>query len=143
MNKFRLKQLGFNKWIEIHALASKGKGKVIDTLLRSLSAKFNWIQTQARKFGVPPPSELTAFRLSATEKKRKRTSEILKEVYVTEDIRVDGMHRNLIPPPGVVGSRGLVITEPESGIFYYNGNYDLVFQRENEFYLATTAQLIK
>ncbi|GKE86638.1 hypothetical protein Tco_1560380, partial [Tanacetum coccineum] len=43
----------------------------------------------------------------------------------------------------VVGSRGLVITEPESGIFYYNGNYDLVFQRENELHLATTAQLIR
>ncbi|GJV53928.1 hypothetical protein Tco_1449669 [Tanacetum coccineum] len=42
------------------------------------------------------------------------------------------MKRNLIPPQGVVGSHGLVITEPEEGIFYYNGNFDLVFQRENE-----------
>ncbi|GJX43037.1 hypothetical protein Tco_0259713 [Tanacetum coccineum] len=102
-----------------------------------------WIETQTEKLGLPPPPELIAFGLSAAEKKRKRTSEILKEVFVTEDIIVDGMHRNLIPPLGVVGSRGLVITEPESGIFYYNGNYDLVFQRENELHLATTAQLIR
>ncbi|GKD03560.1 hypothetical protein Tco_1178534 [Tanacetum coccineum] len=48
----------------------------------------------------------------------RRTFEILKEVFVTKDIRVDGMHRNLIPPPGVVGSRGLVIKEPESQLGY-------------------------
>ncbi|GKC86725.1 hypothetical protein Tco_1147374 [Tanacetum coccineum] len=53
------------------------------------------------------------------------------------------MDRNLISPQGVVASRGLVITEPELGIFYYNRNYDLVFQRENEFHLATTPQLIR
>ncbi|GJS24926.1 ribonuclease H-like domain-containing protein [Tanacetum coccineum] len=52
------------------------------------------------------------------------------------------MHRNLVPPPKVEGSRGLVIREPESGIFFYNGNFDLIFQRE-EFHLATTAQLIR
>ncbi|GJS46418.1 hypothetical protein Tco_0596539 [Tanacetum coccineum] len=33
--------------------------------------------------------------------------------------------------------------EPESGIFVYNGNLDLVFQRENEFHLAATTQLIR
>ncbi|GJV13610.1 hypothetical protein Tco_1355151 [Tanacetum coccineum] len=32
---------------------------------------------------------------------------------------------------GVVGSHGLVINEPESGIFVYNESFDLVFQREN------------
>ncbi|GKF54663.1 hypothetical protein Tco_0165003 [Tanacetum coccineum] len=84
-----LKQLGFNEWIEIQALASNEK---------------------AGKLGLPPPPELLASGLTAVEKKRKRTSEILKEVFVTEDIRVDEMHRNLIPPPGVVGSKGLVIT---------------------------------
>ncbi|GJU47048.1 hypothetical protein Tco_1204314 [Tanacetum coccineum] len=50
---------------------------------------------------------------------------------------------NLIPPIGIEGSRGRVIIEPESGIFYYNGNFDLVFQREEEFHKATTAQLIR
>ncbi|GKG53503.1 hypothetical protein Tco_0554903, partial [Tanacetum coccineum] len=57
----------------------------------------------------------------------KRSSEILQEVFVMEDIVVDGMHKNLVPPPGVEGSRGLVITGPESWIFFYNGNFSLVF----------------
>ncbi|GJZ38950.1 hypothetical protein Tco_0585513 [Tanacetum coccineum] len=84
--------------------------------------------------------ELIAFDLPAFEKKRKCASELLEEVFMKEDIRVDGMQRNLIPPPGVEGSKGLVIREPEPEIFY-NGNFDLVFQREEEFHLATTAQL--
>nr|GEZ85437.1 hypothetical protein [Tanacetum cinerariifolium] len=125
MEKFGLKQLGFTEWVEIHDLASKGKSKATDTLLRNLKAKFEWVKTQARKLSLSPPPELTA------------------EVFVNENIRVDGMERNLIPPQGVIGSPGLVITEPEAGIFYYNGNFDLVFQRENEFHLATTAQLIR
>nr|GEW02131.1 hypothetical protein [Tanacetum cinerariifolium] len=123
MEKFGLKQLGFSEWIEIQALASKGKGKEIDTLLKNLKAKFEWINTQAGKLGLPLPSELTTFGLSVTEKKRKRTYEILREVFVTEDIKVDRMHRNLIPPSGVVRSRGLVIKEPESRIFYLKGNF--------------------
>ncbi|GKC16836.1 hypothetical protein Tco_1013618 [Tanacetum coccineum] len=63
---------------------------------------------------------------------------IIKEVFVKENIVVDGMHRNLVPPPRVVPSEGLVIKEPESGILFYNGNFDLVFQREEEFHLTTT-----
>ncbi|GKC75848.1 hypothetical protein Tco_1126622 [Tanacetum coccineum] len=62
---------------------------------------------------------------------------------LTVYIVVDGMHRNLIPPSWVEGSRWLVIREPKSGIFFYNGNFNLVFQREEEFDLATTAQLIR
>ncbi|GKE82166.1 hypothetical protein Tco_1552166, partial [Tanacetum coccineum] len=143
MKKFGLKQLGFTEWIEIQALASKCKSKATYTLLRSLKAKFEWIKTQAGKLGLSPPSKLTTFRLTPAEKKRKRTSDMIQEVFVQEDIRVDGMERNLIPPQGVVGSPGLVINEPKAGIFYYNGNFDLVFQRENEFHLATTAQLIR
>nr|GEW25589.1 hypothetical protein [Tanacetum cinerariifolium] len=84
-------------------------------------AKFEWIKTQARKLSLPPPPELSAFRLSAAKKKRKRTSELIKEVFVKEDIMMDGMYRNLIPPQGVVGSRGLVITDAKSRIFFYNG----------------------
>ncbi|GJY16706.1 hypothetical protein Tco_0387128 [Tanacetum coccineum] len=131
------------KWIEIHALASKNKTKSNDILFRNLKAKFEWIKTQAGKLGIPPPPELTLFGLSAAEKKRKRSSEIIQEVFVKEDIVVDGMHRNLIPPPRVEGSRRLVIKEPESRIFFYNGNFNLVFQREEEFHLATTDQLIR
>ncbi|GJT42467.1 hypothetical protein Tco_0951182 [Tanacetum coccineum] len=84
--EFRLKTLGFSKWLE------------------------------EKKLGVPLLPELTHFRKPVEDMKRKRT-EILKEVFEKENIVVDGMHKNLIPPLGVVGSR--------------------------EFNLATTAQLIK
>ncbi|GJU42781.1 GTP-binding protein SAR1A-like protein [Tanacetum coccineum] len=117
-DKFVLKMLRFGEWLEVHDLANK-----------------------AGKLGISPLPQLTAFGLSASEK--KRSSELIKEVFVKEYIVVDGMHRNLVPPLGVVGFRGLVIKEPESRIFLYNGNFDLVFQREEEFYLATIAQLIK
>nr|GEW32453.1 hypothetical protein [Tanacetum cinerariifolium] len=43
----------------------------------------------------------------------------------------------------VVRSKGLVIRKPKSGIFFYNGKFDLVFPREKEFHLATTTQLIR
>ncbi|GJR18252.1 hypothetical protein Tco_0966779 [Tanacetum coccineum] len=109
----------------------------------NLKAKFEWIKTQARKLGIPPSPELIAFGLFDAEKKRKRSSEIIKEFFVKEYIVVDGMHKNLIPPSWVEGSRWLVIREPKSGIFFYNGNFDLVFQREEEFHLATIAQLIR
>ncbi|GJZ25445.1 retrovirus-related pol polyprotein from transposon TNT 1-94 [Tanacetum coccineum] len=55
----------------------------------------------------------------------------------------DGMHRNLVPPSRIVSSEGLLIKEPESWIFFYNGNFDLVFQKEEEFHQATTSQLIR
>nr|GEV07052.1 retrovirus-related Pol polyprotein from transposon TNT 1-94 [Tanacetum cinerariifolium] len=97
---------------------------------------------KAKKLGLSPPPELVHFGKPVEDMKRKRT-EILQEVFVKENIVVDEIHRNLIPPPGIVGSRGQVIKEPESGIFFYNGNFNLVFQREEEFHLATTAQLIK
>ncbi|GJX72838.1 hypothetical protein Tco_0311433, partial [Tanacetum coccineum] len=58
--------------------------------------------------GINQWNWLSPFGLSASEKKRKRSSEIIKEVFVKEDIVVDGMHRNLVPPPGVVGLKGLV-----------------------------------
>ena len=137
---FKLKTLGFSEWLEVHALASKMKGKAIDLLLQSLRAKFDWVTSRAKALGIPPPSELTN---PAESKKRKRTADILKEVFVQDDVVVDGMHRNLVPPPGVTGMKGLVITEPEHGIFYLNGNFDLVFQRISKFHLATTPQLIR
>ncbi|GJW02949.1 hypothetical protein Tco_1561805 [Tanacetum coccineum] len=137
-DKFVLKMLGFSESLEVHALASNVKSKANDVLLKNLKAKFQWVKTQAKKLGVSPPPQLIAFRLLAAEKKRKRTFQIIKEVFVKENIVVDGMHRNLVPPPRVVPSEGLVIKEPESGILFYNGNFDLVFQREEEFHLTTT-----
>nr|GEX27824.1 hypothetical protein [Tanacetum cinerariifolium] len=79
--------------------------KANDILLKNLKAKFEWIKSQAGKLGIPPPPELTTFGLFAAKKKRKINSEIIKEVFVKEYIVVDGMHRNLVPPPGVEGSK--------------------------------------
>ncbi|GJV95518.1 putative ribonuclease H-like domain-containing protein [Tanacetum coccineum] len=58
-----------------------------------------WLE--AKKLGLPLPPALETFGMTAEEKKRKRT-QFLKEDFITKDIRVDGMNRNLIPPPGVV-----------------------------------------
>ncbi|GKB26897.1 hypothetical protein Tco_0866298 [Tanacetum coccineum] len=90
-----------------------------------------------KKLGVPPLPKLSTFGISVDDRKRKRSSEILQEVFVKETIVVDGMHRNLTPPPGIEGRRCQVIRKPEARIFYYNGNFDLVFQRESEFYLTS------
>ncbi|GJT87735.1 hypothetical protein Tco_1069452 [Tanacetum coccineum] len=82
--------------------------------------------------------------LTMHEKFRLKTLGLVNGLkYMLWHPMVDGMHRNLIPPPRVKGRKGLVIREPESGIFYYNGNFYLAFQREEEFHLATTAQLIR
>ncbi|GJZ31993.1 retrovirus-related pol polyprotein from transposon TNT 1-94 [Tanacetum coccineum] len=114
---FKLKMIGFSEWLEVHALASKKLGKSYDVLLQSLMAKFQWVLNQEKRLGLPPPLELATFGLTTEEKKRKRL-EFIKEVFVTEDARVDGMNRNLIPPLGVVPIDGLVIEEPE----YYKGH---------------------
>ncbi|GKB62053.1 hypothetical protein Tco_0918239 [Tanacetum coccineum] len=84
---------------------------------------------QAKKLRLSPPPALATFGMTAKEKKRKRT-QFLKEAFVTKDIRVDGMNRNLIPPPRVVSIKGLIINEPESGIFFMNRNTNIAFQRE-------------
>nr|GFA60371.1 hypothetical protein [Tanacetum cinerariifolium] len=73
--------------------------------LKSLGSS-EWLE--ANKLGLHPPPALATFGMVPKEKKRKRT-QFLKEAFVTEDIRVDGMNRNLIPPPGVVPIEGLVI----------------------------------
>ncbi|GJV40056.1 hypothetical protein Tco_1418496 [Tanacetum coccineum] len=103
--RFRLKILGFNEWLEVHALASKGKDNKELASTDLLEGGCQWL------IGV-----------SADERKRKR-SEMLKEVFGQEDITMDGMHINLTLPPGIEGSRGRVITEPESMIFFYNEGY--------------------
>ncbi|GJX03809.1 hypothetical protein Tco_0189725 [Tanacetum coccineum] len=86
-----------------------------------------WLE--AKKLGLPPPPALATFGMTVEEKKRKRI-QFLKEAFVTEDIRVDGMNRNLIPPPEVVLIEVLVIKEPKSGIFFMNRNTYIAFQRE-------------
>nr|GEY51017.1 hypothetical protein [Tanacetum cinerariifolium] len=106
--KFRLKTLEFSEWLEVHALASKSKGKSTDLLLQSLIVKFHWVLSQAKALGIPPPPELSTFGGSINEKKRKKK-----------------------------------LRGPKGGIFFYNGNFDLLFQREEEFHLATTAQMVR
>nr|GEV70641.1 hypothetical protein [Tanacetum cinerariifolium] len=81
-----------------------------------------WLEVidQEKKLGLPPPPALEISGMT-----------------------VDGMQRNLIPPPRVVPIDGLVITKPKSGIFFMSRNINVVFQREEEFHLATTIQLIE
>nr|GEU57553.1 retrovirus-related Pol polyprotein from transposon TNT 1-94 [Tanacetum cinerariifolium] len=126
---FRLKSLGFSECLKVHALASKKTKKSNDMLLQTLREKFQWVMDQAKKLGLPPPPALATFGMTPKKKKRKRT-QFLKEAFVTEDIRVDGINRNLIPPHGVMPIEVLVIKESKSGIFYMNRNTDIVFQRE-------------
>ncbi|GJU78869.1 hypothetical protein Tco_1275939 [Tanacetum coccineum] len=90
---FRFKMLGFTKWLELHKLASRKQGAANDQLLKNLKAKFKWVR------------------------KRKRTNEVLIEVFVSEDVAVDGMHRKLNLPQGITSGRtGQVTKEPEAGI---------------------------
>ncbi|GJT00847.1 hypothetical protein Tco_0822016 [Tanacetum coccineum] len=74
---FKLKMLGFSEWLELHALSYKNKDASNDLLLKNLQAKF-----------------------------KKRRVEVMKEVFLKDDIVVDGMHKNLIDPEGVIGSIG-------------------------------------
>ncbi|GJS24112.1 retrovirus-related pol polyprotein from transposon TNT 1-94 [Tanacetum coccineum] len=86
-------------------------------------------KNQAKRLGLPPPPELATFGLIAEEKKRKRT-EFIKQVFLTRDVRVDGIDMNLIPPTLVLPIQGLVINEPELEIFFISGNTEIGFQRE-------------
>nr|GEU86583.1 retrovirus-related Pol polyprotein from transposon TNT 1-94 [Tanacetum cinerariifolium] len=114
---------------ELTHLRDSSKGKAYAIIEEpqnelSLRAKFQWVINQSNRLGLPPPPELATFGLSAEEKKRKRT-ELIKEVFVTKNVSVDGMDKNLITPPRIMPIQGLVINEPESGIFFMNGNTDI------------------
>ncbi|GJV33179.1 hypothetical protein Tco_1393579 [Tanacetum coccineum] len=74
---------------------------------------------------------------------KKIRVEVMKEVFLKEDIMINMMHRNLTVPDGVIRKAGLVIKEPKVGIFLYNGCFDMVFQRRSEYHLASATQLIK
>ncbi|GJS93368.1 hypothetical protein Tco_0800336 [Tanacetum coccineum] len=63
-------------------------------------------------------SEWMEVHALASKKSRKSNdmllqSEILKEVFVKENVVVDGMHKNLVPPPRIEGRQELVIREPK------------------------------
>ncbi|GJS81558.1 retrovirus-related pol polyprotein from transposon TNT 1-94 [Tanacetum coccineum] len=90
--------------------------------ISKISYKIDRIKTPAEKLGIPPPPELSAFGfplLKRNEKDSQRSS------------RKGRKHQRTS------------YQEPESGIFFYNGNFNLVFQREEEFHLAPTTQLIR
>nr|GFB06222.1 hypothetical protein [Tanacetum cinerariifolium] len=107
--------------------------------LKAEQEKSKQVINQAKRLGLSPPPELATFGLTAEEKKRKMT-ELIKEVFVTENVRVDGMDRNLIPPSRIMPIR-LVINEPELGIFFMNMNTNLGFLRESEFHLTNQGGL--
>nr|GEX38391.1 hypothetical protein [Tanacetum cinerariifolium] len=117
-------------------------GKSYDALLQSLKVKFQWVLNQAKNLGLPPPPELVTFGLTAEDMKKKR-SVIIKEVFLTINVKIEGIHKNLIPPSGIMPIQGLVINEPESGIFFMNGNTNIDFQRERKFHLTPTIELIR
>ncbi|GKC02748.1 hypothetical protein Tco_0994358 [Tanacetum coccineum] len=121
---------------EIQRLANlkKAREESEKQLKRKLS---QWDVNQAKKVGLPPPPELATLGMSAEDKKQKRTK-FLKEMFVTEDIRMDRMYRNLTPPIGIIPIDRLVIAEPKSGIFFMNKNINVAFQRESEFHLTPT-----
>ncbi|GKD18020.1 hypothetical protein Tco_1207178, partial [Tanacetum coccineum] len=82
-----------------------------------------WVATTAGKLEIPPIPQLMPFEISLAKKKRKRKAKVLHEVFVKENIMVDGTKRNLVPTVGAVGSVRLVIKELEAGIFVYNGSF--------------------
>ncbi|GJV23925.1 hypothetical protein Tco_1376620 [Tanacetum coccineum] len=106
--------------------------------LRSLGFS-EWLEVHAlasKKSGSSINQLLTSLRA-------KKRTEMIKQVFVTENVVADGCQRNITPPAGVEGKNGKVIREPEAGFFYYNGNFDLVYQRESEFHITSTVQLIR
>ncbi|GKD15579.1 hypothetical protein Tco_1199986 [Tanacetum coccineum] len=102
---FRLKMLGFTEWLELHKLASKKQGVPNDQLLKNLKAKFKWVATTSNKLNIPTPHQLTDFEIPPVEQKQKRATEILKEVFVSKYVVVDGMHMSLTPPQGVTSKK--------------------------------------
>nr|GEZ09829.1 hypothetical protein [Tanacetum cinerariifolium] len=99
---FKLKMFGFIKCLRLHNLASKRKNATNDQLLKNLNVKFKWVATIAEKLNIPPSPPLVDFQLPPTKIKRKRRAEIVKEVFVSDDIMVDGMHKNLTLPQEVI-----------------------------------------
>nr|GEW33178.1 hypothetical protein [Tanacetum cinerariifolium] len=112
--------------------------KVVISIYRGFTQTL--VINQAKRLGLSPPPELATFGLTAEEKKRKRTK-LIKEVFVTKNFKVDGMDRNLIPPPRIMPIQGLVINKPESGIFFMDMNTNIGFQRETEFHLTNQGGL--
>nr|GFB50697.1 hypothetical protein [Tanacetum cinerariifolium] len=85
----------------------------------------------AKRLGIPPPPELATFGLADEEKKKKRTK-FIKEVFVTKNIRVDGMEMNLIPPPRIMQIQGVVINEPKGSEDQLSAKHQLAVKGVSE-----------
>nr|GEW42542.1 hypothetical protein [Tanacetum cinerariifolium] len=84
-------------------------------------------------------AQLKEMKRSADLKAEKEKSEqSLKKIMNPATIRAQAQKM-----AEVEGRKRMVIKEPESGVFLYNENFDLVIQREEEFHLATTPQLAR
>ncbi|GJT03944.1 hypothetical protein Tco_0838406 [Tanacetum coccineum] len=84
-------------------VSTSGKDEVIkligaanDQLLKNRKAKFKWVANTADKLNIPPPPQLTDFELPPAERKRKRTTKVLKEVFVSEDIVVNAIEKPIL-----------------------------------------------
>ncbi|GJS67802.1 hypothetical protein Tco_0682367 [Tanacetum coccineum] len=93
---FTLKKVGFSEWLELKDLTAKKIGPGATQLLKNIQAKFNCVQETAEKLKIPPPPQLSKTEPTTSAKKRKRQQEHLREIFVTENVVVDGMFRNLI-----------------------------------------------
>nr|GEU43549.1 hypothetical protein [Tanacetum cinerariifolium] len=97
-------------------------------------------------------------RRAALQLKKDKTKKRLKKAMTPDEIKAQAVkmagyeakrakipeeYNQCINLKGLWGTRGLLIRELKSRIFFYIKNFDLVFQREEEFHLATTAQLIR
>nr|GEX30026.1 hypothetical protein [Tanacetum cinerariifolium] len=85
------------------------------------------------------PLPITKFSYRVNNSTKEATMRITRN---NRPLNLKIYDRNLALPKGVVGKVGLVIREPKAGIFLYNRNFDLVFQRRSEYCLASITLLI-
>ncbi|GJX84908.1 hypothetical protein Tco_0335682 [Tanacetum coccineum] len=68
---------------------------------------------------------------------------MIQQVFLTKEVVVYGMEKNLASPQGVTtGKHKQELKPPEPMLLFFNGNYDLGFQKVNKYRLATTVQLL-
>ncbi|GJY72817.1 hypothetical protein Tco_0477248 [Tanacetum coccineum] len=97
--------------------------KVYDKFVLKKLGFTEWLELHTLAFKVQTKSNDQEKKAAM---KRKIRAELVHKVFVKEDIMADGMHKNLVPPEGVVRSEGIVIREHELWISIYNGNFDLI-----------------
>ncbi|GJU01715.1 hypothetical protein Tco_1112053 [Tanacetum coccineum] len=97
--------------------------------ISGLKAEKEKLEQQLRKLLNPATLKAQAQKWTEHEaKKAKMMEEYNHQISFRADIKAAGF-QNLIPPPGIMPIQGLVINEPESGIFFMNGNTDIDMER--------------